>query len=384
MKKEKYSASHSLVRYWVMPPLLAVLMVVLTGPILTAATGTNRVEKTKLTDRQRNKMLAQAWNRWNKLTHDYYLAVPDWSRVIINGKLRAKFAPHAIPILRKLVETEDQISQLEPSYGRYLMYYELRNIAQLASFGDKAAIARLAATAKNKDPRTSMIGQLEKAQYKWWTANGDPAKQLHILRSLAPLTKTFPSSNALTLGLVNMGAFADTVNPRVSEYAVKLAKSLRTPIAQSTAESLQSRLKLTELVGKPFTLQTPTLTGDTFNLKKWRGKVVLITFWNQPVSQFRLGSIYQQFHPQGLEILGVPVNQRFTRIGTIMMTHPDISWTQTAIQKPTGPNRTIFGLPIGPHDSMLILVGRKGIVRMISNDSRMTNVVAEIRKLLAK
>ena len=333
---------------------------------------------------QRNAELSRNWNQWNNLTRDYYRAVPNWMDVITNAKLRRHFAPHAIPILKQLVATEDNISRLEPSYARYLLYFKLRNIAQLAAYGDKAAIARLQTAAAANNPRTAMLGQVETAQYKWWTADGVAARQIRILKSLEPLARKYPASNALTLGIVRLGAFADTVNPKVSQYALALVKQLHTPIARNTLERVQSRLRLIELVGKPLNLKTPTLAGDTFNLKSWRGKVVLITFWQQPFSQFQLGGIYKQLHPQGLEILAVPIDQRFTQIGTLMMTHPEMSWTQTAIQKPAGPGRTVFGLPVGPGDSMQIVLDRKGIVRMVSADPRMNGIVPEIRKLLAQ
>ncbi len=53
-----------------------------------------------------------------------------------------------------------------------------------------------------------------------------------------------------------------------------------------------------------------TLKGEKIELKKWRGKPVLVTFWAtdcpscvQEVEDFR--GLYQQFHPKGLEIIAV-------------------------------------------------------------------------------
>ncbi len=350
----------------------------------TPAAGKPAQTQTRKKAARRDVELSRDWNQWNKLTRAYYQAVPHWTDVINNAKLRRHFAPKAIGLLNQLVATEDNISRLEPSYARYLLYFKLRNIAQLAAYGDKAAVARLQKAAAASDPRTAMLGQVEIAQYKWWIADGVAARQISILQSLEPLARKYPTSNGLTLGIVRIGAFADTVNPKVSQYAVTLVKHLHTAIARNTLEGVQSRLRLIELVGKPLTLKTPTLAGDTFNLKNWRGKVVLITLWRQPFSQFQLGGIYKELHPQGLEILAVPIDQRFTQIGTLMMTHPEMSWTQTAIQKPTGPGRTVFGLPVGPGDSMQIVLDRKGIVRMVSADPRINGIVPEIRKLLAQ
>ncbi len=353
---------------------------------LAAATGAGKPVKfeSQNSDQRRDTELSRSWNQWNNLTRAYYRAVPHWTNVITDAKLRRHFAPQAVPILRKLVATEDNICRLEPSYAPYLMYFKLRNIAQLAAYGDKAAVTRLKAAAAAKDPRTAMLGQVEIAQYQWWIADGVVARQIKVLVSLEPLARKYPGSNALTLGIVRLGAFADTVSPKVSQYAVALVKQLHTPIARNTLEGVQSRLRLIELVGKPLKLKTPTLAGDNFNLKNWRGKVVLITFWHQPFSQFQLGGIYKQLHPLGLEILAVPIDQRFTKIGTLMMTHPEMSWTQTAIQKPTGPGRTVFGLPVGHGDSMQIVLDRKGIVRMVWADPQVNGIVPEIRKLLAQ
>ena len=334
----------------------------------------------------RNKQLARAWNQWNRLTHDYYQAVPNWLKVIENGTLRRRTAARAIPILKRLVATEDRIALLEPSYAPYLRYFELRNIAQLAAYGDKAALARLRAAVADSNPRKAMLGRLAIAQYHWWTANGNPAREIQVLQSLEPLAKQHPTSNAVTLGIVRIGAFAASVNPKVSNYAVKLVRQLKTPIARNTLVGLKARLRMARLMGEPLALTTRTLAGDSFNLKKWRGKVVLITFWQQPFSQFQLAGIYKEFHPSGLEILGVPINQRFTRIGTIMMTHPEMSWTQTAIQKPMNPGHTVFGLPLGPQNSMQIILDRQGKVRMVETSPRINAavMVPEIRKLLAK
>ncbi|NBV06994.1 MAG: TlpA family protein disulfide reductase [Proteobacteria bacterium] len=58
-----------------------------------------------------------------------------------------------------------------------------------------------------------------------------------------------------------------------------------------------------------------TFTGEKFDLKKMRGKVVMVNFWAQWCpdclrEMIILEELYQEYHPKGLEIIGVSIDPK--------------------------------------------------------------------------
>jgi thiol-disulfide isomerase/thioredoxin len=64
-----------------------------------------------------------------------------------------------------------------------------------------------------------------------------------------------------------------------------------------------------------YNLIIKTLNGDDFDLSKMKGKVVIVNFWaywcSNCIKEMEvLEKIYQQYHKQGLEIIGISIDKK--------------------------------------------------------------------------
>jgi cytochrome c biogenesis protein CcmG, thiol:disulfide interchange protein DsbE len=116
-------------------------------------------------------------------------------------------------------------------------------------------------------------------------------------------------------------------------------------------------------VGQPApALVVPQLDGKTFDLARQRGKVVIVNFWATWCSPCRaemplLDSFYQRYHGQGLELLGMSVDDTHDR-GAVLRVMQKLSYPAAlaASAKVNG-----FGPPLGV--PMTWIIDSAGVVR---------------------
>jgi peroxiredoxin len=119
------------------------------------------------------------------------------------------------------------------------------------------------------------------------------------------------------------------------------------------------RKPITHAPGSTFT----TITGKQIALKAWHGKPVLITFWATSCQKCieempDLIALYQQFHPQGLEIIAVamaydPPNQVVAMSKDKQLPYDVVVDFASAYAKAFGP---IWGTPTS------VLISRDGMI----------------------
>lgn len=106
-----------------------------------------------------------------------------------------------------------------------------------------------------------------------------------------------------------------------------------------TADRARGCLRRLNLVGKTLALAGPSLSGGNVDIKQYRGKIVCVSFWdtnkNSPYVQDLplLKGLYDEYHSQGFEIIGVNLDIEKSAVGPYLTQH-GIKWPQ--IYEPGG------------------------------------------------
>jgi peroxiredoxin len=143
-------------------------------------------------------------------------------------------------------------------------------------------------------------------------------------------------------------------------------------------------LRRLELVGKPLALAGPSLAGGTLDVKQFKGKLVVVVFWDTVNEVCKedltpLKALYDSYHSDGFEILGVNSDPVKTAVGPYLMQH-GVKWPQ--IHEPGGQEKGLgidFGIMVVP---TMFIVDRDG--KVLNRNATIADIKAILAEKLAK
>jgi len=134
-------------------------------------------------------------------------------------------------------------------------------------------------------------------------------------------------------------------------------------------QTVTSWLKRRRAVGKPFELSFTSTDGRRIDLKKLRGRVILIDFWASWCMPCRVGvphlkELYSQYHAKGFELIGVSLDRSRLDMDSYLKT-VKLPWPIFFDVKAVGDLTACWGVEQIP---TYFLVDKKGLLR--STDAR--------------
>ena len=126
------------------------------------------------------------------------------------------------------------------------------------------------------------------------------------------------------------------------------------------------------------------MDGTAFSTDSLKGKVILVDLWatwcGPCVRELpHVAKIYQKYHDQGLEVVGVSCDRKAEDLKKFLESHKEFTWTQLYDPKlPEWETAKQFGVLSIPR---MFLIDKKGIVRTIDASEKMEEMIP---KLLAE
>lgn len=181
--------------------------------------------------------------------------------------------------------------------------------------------------------------------------------------------------------------------PTFVQLAVKQAGApTETAVLQTFADSpnrhareyVRDRLRFFALSQAPFELAFTALDGREVDLRKLRGKVVLLDFWatwcGPCIAELpNVKQVYREYHDRGFEIIGVSLDDGKDRQKFIDLVRAEgVTWPQRfegrGWKDPLVATYTISGIPA------MFLLDQNGL--LVSTNARGEQLAAEVRRLL--
>lgn len=139
------------------------------------------------------------------------------------------------------------------------------------------------------------------------------------------------------------------------------------PLDPRIADVAASRIARLELAGKPAPpLQVNDLSGTRLTWEKYRGQVVLLDFWGTNclpcIEELpHLMRIYQEYHPRGLEFIGVSLDEQTEAVSEFRETHK-VPWPLVMNSAAEGTLAKRFGVILIP---AILVVDRQGKIAQV-------------------
>ncbi|QDO95498.1 AhpC/TSA family protein [Formosa sediminum] len=173
--------------------------------------------------------------------------------------------------------------------------------------------------------------------------------------------------------------------PVVEQAFANLSDRIKNSKEATVFKDEVKELKRSFVGGTPENFTIPSLDGGETSLYQYRGKVLLIDFWATwcgPCLKAmpHVGEIYEEFHPQGLEVLGISYDRDESKWRNFLKQNEYVVWDQaSSLLEWNCPSAKTFAITMIPET---ILIDKEGVI--VARGLQGEELESKIKELLAK
>ena len=206
-----------------------------------------------------------------------------------------------------------------------------------------------------------------------------PKQRMHFRSATAAIATAATASAVVTIALLVQprlaSARADTPQESSSKAAVMKRAACGIAKKADSTDSVQ---------GKPIVVRGTLIDGGKFTTAKWHGSVVVVDFWATWCPWCRaempgIEKLYQRYHGQGLEIIGVPLSDTAAAVRSYLKANPKVVWPQI-FDKGAGNTTLAQELGVSAFPAQCV-IDRRGILKCTVVGSSSKQLGADVRKL---
>ena len=326
-----------------------------------------------------------AWDELQTASHPPP-APAEWQTKEPDEKEQAKFfLPYVLALVDKAKDFYTRFPKDSHAGEARKEEFEMTGMA-IARYGATNQQPRLEAEEKalladptlSEDDRLSIrqeqVGRAAEAK----AAESEAAATAEYEKGARALQKEFPKRPEVLQMLLEVAS-----NSEGDKARILLSEVTNSPAATAEIkEAAAGELKKLERLGKPVEMQFTAVDGRAVDVSKMKGKVVLIDFWATwcppCVDELpRVKAAYDQFHPKGLEIVGVSLDREKESLTGFVAAHK-MEWPEYF----DGLEDNKFAVQCGIEGiPAMWLIDKKGNLRDINARSGLS---AKVEKLLAE
>ena len=295
---------------------------------------------------------------------------------------RAAALKKATPALEKMAAGAEKFNvgpQYKVMYTQVTLDVESTRVALF----DEAFIAKLKGESAGKDA-AACHARAVLARGAFVAAGKEQAGQDKAIELFAGLIQDFPADDeaAYVAAKSHFDPMCTGASKDKIEAALKPSTAGR---AKSALAMWEGDRKLAALVNKPLVMKGAKLGGGEFSSAEYKGKVILVDFWatwcRPCIGELpRVTKIYEKYHAQGLEVIGVSCDQSEKPLQDWLAAHQEMTWVQLFDPKtpgwhPLAKEYGINGIPT------MFLIDKKGVLRTVKAREEMEDLIP---KLLAE